>query len=122
MDFLQIGDPLLSDQMSTALLKRFGHYVQAINYPTVPMGEEKLRVAPSPHHTKEMMDEFADALRTVWEEVGLELVPSPSGRSEMCPEGKRETCTFCQKPLLFDQMESRVKSCEVPNCPAAVAA
>ena len=115
--FLQVGNPELSGKISDDLIIRFGHYVQAINYPTVPRGEEKLRVAPSPHHDKEMMDQFVKDLCVIWEEVGLEL-KSTQG-PDMCPEGKKETCTFCQKPLLFDQMESRVRNCEVPNCPAA---
>ena len=38
---------------------------QAINYPTVPRGQEKLRVAPTPHHTKEMMDKFVEDVATV---------------------------------------------------------
>ena len=78
------------------------------------MGEEKLRVAPSPHHTKDMMDTFVDALKTVWAEAGLEFTDKM-----LCPE----TCTFCQKPLLFDQMESRVnnRGCRVPYCPVVAA-
>ncbi|XP_043257133.1 5-aminolevulinate synthase, erythroid-specific, mitochondrial isoform X1 [Colletes gigas] len=62
---IKIGDPLLSSQIADSLLKEKGHYVQAINYPTVPKGEEKLRLAPTPKHTKSMMDQFVkDTLDT----------------------------------------------------------
>lgn len=57
-------------------MKNYGHYVQAINYPTVPAGEEKLRIAPTPFHTKQMMDTFVDALVDTWKKVGLELKPN----------------------------------------------
>ncbi|XP_076751191.1 5-aminolevulinate synthase [Xylocopa sonorina] len=55
---IKIGDPLLCSQLADLLLKDKGHYVQAINYPTVPKGEEKLRLAPTPRHTQSMMDKF----------------------------------------------------------------
>ncbi|CAL7946447.1 unnamed protein product [Xylocopa violacea] len=55
---IKIGDPLLCSQLADLLLKDKGHYVQAINYPTVPKGEEKLRLAPTPRHTRSMMDQF----------------------------------------------------------------
>ena len=47
----QVGDPQITTQISNDLLRKYGHYIQAINYPTVPKGEEKLRLAPTPHHT-----------------------------------------------------------------------
>lgn len=37
------------------LMSRYNIYVQAINYPTVAKGEELLRIAPTPHHTPQMM-------------------------------------------------------------------
>jgi len=63
----------LSSELSDVLLKRKGHYVQAINYPTVPRGEEKLRIAVTPHHTIEMMDRFVADLVQVWKEMGIPL-------------------------------------------------
>ena len=53
-----MGDPEICSKISDDLIVKYGHYVQAINYPTVPRGHEKLRIAPTPHHTREMMDQF----------------------------------------------------------------
>ena len=45
------------------MLREKGHYIQAINYPTVAKGEERLRLAPTPKHTPQMIDNFVrDAL------------------------------------------------------------
>ena len=51
-----MGDPELSTRISNQLIDKYGIYVQAINYPTVARGEERLRIAPTPHHTVPMMD------------------------------------------------------------------
>lgn len=71
--YFQIGDPAICTSVSDKLLKQYGHYVQAINYPTVARGEEKLRLAPTPHHTKPMMDQLLLDMKAIWDELGLTL-------------------------------------------------
>lgn len=53
-----MGNAELNTKVSDTLLERHNIYVQAINYPTVPRGEELLRLAPSPHHDPTMMEYF----------------------------------------------------------------
>jgi 5-aminolevulinate synthase len=110
---VHVGDPAICTKISDDLIVKFGHYVQSINYPTVPRGEEKLRIAPTPHHTREMMDQFVKDLATVWADVGLEFKPR---RKSGCLQDSA-TCTFCQKPLLFEQLEARERDCSLAQCP-----
>lgn len=57
-----IGDAFLCKQLSQILLEDYGIYVQPINYPTVPRGQERLRVTITPFHTKEHIHHFIDSL------------------------------------------------------------
>ncbi|KAK8735794.1 hypothetical protein OTU49_005316 [Cherax quadricarinatus] len=107
---IHVGDPLQCTKISDELIRNYGHYVQAINYPTVPRGQEKLRIAPTPQHTPEMMDSFVSDLTTVWKLLGLPL------RNSNCSD----ECTFCKKPLLFNALEARERcstACDKPYCP-----
>jgi 5-aminolevulinate synthase len=54
--------------MSDALLNDYGIYIQPINYPTVDVGEERLRIAPTPLHSDAMMSDLVEALRKVFNE------------------------------------------------------
>lgn len=56
--------------VAESLMKR-GHYVQAINYPTVARGEERLRFAPGPYHTPEMIDSLITALTDAFHENNI---------------------------------------------------
>ncbi|GIY91606.1 5-aminolevulinate synthase, erythroid-specific, mitochondrial, partial [Caerostris extrusa] len=68
-----VGDPWYSTKVSNELISRYGHYVQAINHPTVPVGQEKLRIAPTPFHSKPLMDQFVSDMVDTWKSVGLPL-------------------------------------------------
>lgn len=57
--------------ISDTLLKNYQIYIQPINYPTVPKGEERLRITVTPYHTPEMIDHLITSLTTVWKEFGL---------------------------------------------------
>jgi 5-aminolevulinate synthase len=66
-----VGDPERCKQASDLLLERHGIYIQPINYPTVAKGSERLRITPSPYHDDTLIDELAEALVDVWEELLL---------------------------------------------------
>lgn len=66
-----VGDAALCKQICDKLLDNFGHYAQPINYPTVPVGQERLRITVSPAHTYAMIDDFVAALEQIWEKTAL---------------------------------------------------
>ena len=65
---VMIGDPVRCKKLSDVLLEDHGIYCQAINYPTVAEGTERLRFAPTPLHTDAMISQLVDSLRKVLNE------------------------------------------------------
>lgn len=72
---VMVGDPVKSKFISDVLLKDFGIYIQPINYPTVAKGTERLRITPSPVHSKADIDHLVHALETLWTRCELARRP-----------------------------------------------
>lgn len=66
-----IGDAETSKMVSDTLLREYKIYVQSINYPTVSVGEERLRITPTPGHNESMSDYLCDALVDIWKRFDL---------------------------------------------------
>lgn len=66
-----VGDAGLAKLASDRLLHEHSIYVQAINYPTVAVGEERLRFTVTPRHTTEQIDGLVRAVDTVFAELNI---------------------------------------------------
>jgi 5-aminolevulinate synthase len=65
---------MLAKVASDTLLVDHGIYVQAINYPTVARGEERLRFTVTPRHTAEQMDHLVSAVDQVFTQLKIKRV------------------------------------------------
>ena len=73
---LMIGDAERCKAASDLLMRRHSIYIQPINYPTVPIGGERLRITPTPRHTEAHVSELVEALVDVWRELDLPFAES----------------------------------------------
>jgi len=68
---VMVGNSKHAYDICDRLLNDYGIYIQAINYPTVERGTERLRIVPNPHHTPEMVNGLCKALINTWKHCGL---------------------------------------------------
>jgi len=66
-----VGDAALAKAASDKLLADHNIYVQSINYPTVAVGEERLRITVTPRHTLDQMDKLVRAVDTIFTELKI---------------------------------------------------
>ncbi|AIK96905.1 5-aminolevulinate synthase [Candidatus Odyssella acanthamoebae] len=66
-----VGDAALCKEICDRLLYEDKIYIQPINYPTVPVGQERLRITITPAHTHEHIDQLLTALQRVYKDYQL---------------------------------------------------
>jgi 5-aminolevulinate synthase len=66
-----IGDPIKCKKASDMLLNDYHIYIQPINYPTVPRGQELLRISPTPNHSEKLINQLADSLNEVFDRLEI---------------------------------------------------
>ncbi|VVT53097.1 uncharacterized protein SAPINGB_P003402 [Magnusiomyces paraingens] len=79
-----VGNAEKAKEASDMLLEKYGIYVQAINYPTVPIGHERLRITPTPGHNKELSDHLIKALDETFDTLGLDRIKDWEKKGGRC--------------------------------------
>ncbi len=72
---LIIGDAKKCRKVANLLLEKYGVYVQPVNYPTVPVGEECLRIILTARHTHDHVHHLVNSLKTVFYETRKNYLP-----------------------------------------------
>ena len=132
---LLVGNAEQAKAASDLLLTKHKLYVQSINFPTVAIGSERLRITPSPLHSEAQLQQLVEALNDVWNELGLKRSHELVGRKELAgtpvnlwtPEqlaledqgGCLHSCTTCVQYLMpFSTLcsSASLRRCAPPGC------
>lgn len=87
---LLVGNAADAKKASDFLLYKHNIYVQAINFPTVALGEERLRITPTPGHDSKIADQLISAVDDVWNELGLARMGDWANQGGKCGVGSIE--------------------------------
>lgn len=68
---LMVGDSAACKEAADILFDEYGIYVQPINSPSVPVGQERLRISPTAAHTESHQRALITALVDIWQRLGL---------------------------------------------------
>ena len=77
---VMVGSAEKAKLASDELFNKYNIYVQSINYPTVPVGTERLRITPGPAHTPQMIEQLKTAIDNIWTEHDLPRIDAWSAR------------------------------------------
>lgn len=83
-----VGNAADAKRASDLLLEKHNIYVQAINFPTVPIGEERLRITPTPGHGAELSNQLIGALDSVFNELQLDRINQWESKGGLCGVGE----------------------------------
>ena len=86
-----VGNAELAKKASDLLLDKHNIYVQSINYPTVPVGQERLRITPTPGHVREFREHLVEAMESVWTELGLKRTSEWAAEGGFIGVGEKDT-------------------------------
>ena len=107
---VRVGDAKLCKKISDILLKEYNIYIQPINFPTVPIGQEMFRLTPSPDHTPEMIFELIHSLVDIWDRLELPRL-AQEGKEEFSWNFEEKRSMFEFKfPRLFDDATASIAS------------
>ncbi|KAG7195365.1 mitochondrial 5-aminolevulinate synthase [Scheffersomyces spartinae] len=85
-----VGNAADAKKASDLLLEKHNIYVQAINFPTVPIGEERLRITPTPGHGAEISNRLIDAVDSVFTELSLKRINDWEKVGGLCGVGAKD--------------------------------
>ncbi len=68
---VMVGNAAKCKWISDVLMEHHNIYVQPINYPTVPVGTERLRITPTPLHTDGDVGHLARSINALWSQCAL---------------------------------------------------
>ncbi|EGV63352.1 tetrapyrrole biosynthesis, 5-aminolevulinic acid synthase [Yamadazyma tenuis ATCC 10573] len=85
-----VGNAADAKSASDLLLEKHNIYVQAINFPTVPIGQERLRITPTPGHGPELSNQLISALDSVFKELDLQRIDQWAAEGGLCGVGDPE--------------------------------
>ncbi len=109
-----VGNAEVARKASDMLLEDWGIYVQAINYPTVPVGQERLRITPTPGHVREYRDHLVTALDSVFTELAIKRTSewaAQGGFIGVGVEGKvEEAPLWTDAQLGLDEVKREMKA------------
>ena len=82
-----VGNAADAKRASDLLLEKHNIYVQAINFPTVPIGQERLRITPTPGHGEELSNQLINSLESVFNELNLKRINDWEKQGGLCGVG-----------------------------------
>lgn len=82
-----VGNAADAKKASDLLLDKHDIYVQAINFPTVPIGQERLRITPTPGHGPELLNQLISAINSVFTDLQLSRISDWEAKGGLCGVG-----------------------------------
>lgn len=105
-----IGDAAKAKQASDLLMDKFRIYVQAINFPTVPRGEERLRITPTPGHFNDLSDVLIESIESIYQELSLPRIKDLEAIGGLCNVGVEG---YVAEPQLWTEEQLALKDSDL---------